>query len=120
MRNVFQEDLSPLFGRDSGPERRRDLTNFLIGLSLLSGQEAECCEGPITAAKEEETVSDCGGDKLPVLDGLLYKLYCRMPDLIGYLLVCVYTRRQQIKFIPKSARLRVVVLLRMDTNKGIK
>lgn len=87
-RKIFQEYFAQLFGRDGGPERKRDFTDFLDGLPRLSGREVECCEIPITAAEVKEALSDCGGYKSQGLDGRHYELYYRMPDLFGYLLAC--------------------------------
>lgn len=69
--------------------------DYLAGVPSLSGREAECCEGLITAVEVQDASSDCDGDKYPELDGLHYQFYNRMPDLFEYLLARVFTNWQQ-------------------------
>lgn len=63
-------------------------------------------------------VIDSGTGKASRLDGLPYKVYKSIPDLLGQLLAEVYINWKQNGFNPRSVRWGVVTLVRRDPNKG--
>lgn len=119
LQEVFQGHLAQLSERGGEMEHWKDLADLLTHLPRLSKREAECCEGPISAAVIEEVPMDCCPDKSPELDGLPYKLYSSVSDLFQHLLACVFTNWQQNGFISKSVnRGECWYLFRRDPNKG--
>lgn len=118
MCKVFHEYFTQLFERGSGPKHREDFVGFFTVLLCLLGREAVCWEGPITAVKVEEVLSECGGDKSLGLDGLPYELYYNMPDLFGHLLACIYTNWQQNGLIPRSVSQRLWCYLERIQTRG--
>lgn len=58
---AFQEHFVQFFGWGmDGTDGRRDIADFLAGLTRLSEKDAESCEGPITAEEVIEAVEDTG------------------------------------------------------------
>lgn len=64
-RKAFHQHFAQLFGRSGGLYRGSPLTDFLDCGQRITISEAECTEGPETAAEVKEVLAECPMDKSP-------------------------------------------------------
>lgn len=91
----------------------------LMCLLWFSARDVEFCKKLTTAEEVQEAMTGWTMERSLGPDGLLYELYCQMPDLFGNLLADVNCKRQENGRIPHTAKTGVVVLLRKTQTKGI-